>query len=162
MLVGIRALRTSTIKPLIETIQARGFLSMLLGTHHFGSIWYMSIASRTCLDLAGQYSGLPQTACTRTHVGCLALVKQGNSYSAWTMPQAQVLAPVITEGRFRLSVAASLRHSWAYSSLRCSWQKVSVRLTISSNLACICFGTRSALFWSCRSPSSSCCDCELL
>src|SRR5947207_5050491 len=50
--ISLGAWRTSMISPLTESIQIKGFLSIIEGIDQSGSMGYMPNRSRICLDLA--------------------------------------------------------------------------------------------------------------
>src|SRR5512135_2443187 len=140
------------IRPLTEISHATGLSSSLLGRHQFASIGSMRNRSRICLALAAPVLGLTpnpaQTPPALTCGSCDGSNRKLTLPSAETIPAAQLSSFPRSrgEGRLRQIAAASLRHSSAYSALRCLAQKASVSPTTASNTACMGLGTDSEFF----------------
>src|SRR5205807_9085695 len=95
------------MSPLISSIQMRGFFSTIEGIDQSGSMGYMPMRSRICLDLAcmveelsSKYSQIWLAAMCGA---CEESKRKFTIPNAWIIPQAQVLVlPRISgEGRFR-------------------------------------------------------------
>src|SRR5579859_2623526 len=120
----LQAWRISMISLLTSSIQMRGFLSTIEGVDQSGSMGYMPIRSRICLDLAciveelrPKYSQIWLAAIWGV---CEESKRKFTIPRAWTIPQAHVsaLPRASGEGRFRHRVAVSSRYNCAYSSFK--------------------------------------------
>src|SRR5258708_27546997 len=118
------AARTSTISPLISSIQIRGFLSTIDGMVHSGANGDMPKRSRICLDFACIALALSPKWSQIWLAGiwgvCEASKRKFTMPTACTIPHAQVgaLPGPSGDGRLRHRVAVSWRQSCAYSSFK--------------------------------------------